>query len=371
MSSDEPRDLGAGRANAAGTFARARIAGVPLVHFALALALVAFVLQITVALLSSTARFFWVGELCANLRWQQGVVGVFLALVLFGLKSRRLALASFAVSAIHIAPALALDLPATAAPAFGPEIVVASSNLWYCNRDEARLRAWLESEGPDVVAFSEVSGFWVQALMRQLDLYPHQIIVPSPDLGPAEAAWRKELEHESPEILSPHESTWGLALLSRHPLAAVKVHDEPGCPDTYIEAEVLVHGARVQVIALHPERPGAPPRTEQRNATLAYVAAHTRWSDEAIVLGDLNATIYSPAFADFVASAGLVDSRQGFGRLPSWNPPLELPGQWLDIDHILVRPGIAVLDRWVGPDIGSDHLPIAARVRVRRDPIVR
>lgn len=359
------------RTSALASAARVRVGGVALSQFVLVLGLLAFAGQLALALLSTTARFFWVGELAANLRWQQGVAGLPLALVLFGLGRRRLFAVSLAVSLVHIVPALALRVPADEVTCQGPELVVGSSNLWYCNRDEARLRAWLETDRPDVVAFSEVSGFWTQALVRQLDLYPYQVISPSPDLGPEAAALRTALEHESPEILSPYESMWGLALLSRYPFDGVHVHDEPGGPDTYIEVDVLVRGARLQVITLHPERPGAPPRTERRNAVLDWVAMHTRWREDAVVLGDLNVTLYSPAFADFVANAGLADSRQGFGRLPSWNPPLELPGHWLDIDHILVRPGIAVLDRWVGPDIGSDHLPVLARVRVKRDPVVR
>ncbi len=360
-----------GRPSAWRALGEKRIAGVPLAQFALVLALCAFAGQIALAGLSASARWFWVGELAANLRWQQGVVGLAVFVALASLRRVRLAAASFAVSAVNVAPALSLHVPADEPTCRGPELVVSSSNLFYCNRDEDRLRDWLASAGPDVVAFSEVSGFWMQALVRQTDLYPYQVIAPSPDVGAAAAALRAQLEFESPEILSPHESKWGLALLSRYPLDAVRVHDEPGCPDAYIEADVIVKGARVQVIAMHPERPGFPPRTQNRNAALEYVATNTKWRDDAIVLGDLNVTLYSPAFEDFVERAGLTDSRQGFGRLPTWNPPLELPGRWLDIDHILVRPGIAVLDRWVGPDIGSDHLPVSARVRVRDDPVLR
>jgi endonuclease/exonuclease/phosphatase (EEP) superfamily protein YafD len=360
------------RTSAFGALGRLRIGGVALSQFALVLALCAFAGLLGLAALSTSARIFWMGELAANLRWQQGIACLLLAFLLVGLRRRKLGAIALVLSAVHAVPALALHVPPAEIPKpAGPELVVASSNLWYCNRDEDRLRAWLETDAPDVIAFSEVSGFWTQALIRQLDLYPHQVISPSPDLGPAVAALRKELENESPEILSPHESKWGLALLSRYPLDEVHVHDERGCPDAYIEADVLVKGARVQVIAMHPERPGYPPRTEQRNATLQYVAMRTRWREEAIVLGDLNVTVYSPAYEDFIERAGLADSRQGFGRMPTWNPPLELPGRWLDIDHILVRPGIAVMDRWVGPDIGSDHLPVSARVRVKRDPVAR
>jgi endonuclease/exonuclease/phosphatase (EEP) superfamily protein YafD len=42
--------------------------------------------------------------------------------------------------------------------------------------------------------------------------------------------------------------------------------------------------------------------------------------------------------------------------------PLRLP-----IDHILIGPGLAVLDRRLGPDTGSDHLPVVADLAWRQE----
>jgi endonuclease/exonuclease/phosphatase (EEP) superfamily protein YafD len=67
-------------------------------------------------------------------------------------------------------------------------------------------------------------------------------------------------------------------------------------------------------------------------------------------------------FRDFLATTGLKDSRVGFGWQPTW--PTGSMSLRIPIDHVLVEPDLVVLERQVGPDIGSDHLPV--RVRLKR-----
>ncbi len=74
----------------------------------------------------------------------------------------------------------------------------------------------------------------------------------------------------------------------------------------------------------------------------------------------------SPYFGDFLKATGLRDSRRGWGWQATWNasrPLLRIP-----IDHCLVEPEMHVLNREVGPDIGSDHFPIWARIGTSRPP---
>ena len=61
-------------------------------------------------------------------------------------------------------------------------------------------------------------------------------------------------------------------------------------------------------------------------------------------------------FRRLVHDSGLRDSAQGRGVHPSWpaiDPLLRIP-----IDHCLLSPCIGLVDRRVGPDIGSDHYPL-------------
>ncbi len=59
----------------------------------------------------------------------------------------------------------------------------------------------------------------------------------------------------------------------------------------------------------------------------------------------------------------LSDSEQGFGPQPSWSTELLIPV--VPIDHFLVSKDIEVLNRVLGPNIGSDHLPVYVDLLVR------
>jgi len=82
----------------------------------------------------------------------------------------------------------------------------------------------------------------------------------------------------------------------------------------------------------------------------------------------MNATLWSPAYGDFIERSGLCSARAGFGRLATWRSDRYLEGLWLDLDHVLVGAGIEVQGLWRGPALGSDHLPLVARLALLRPP---
>jgi endonuclease/exonuclease/phosphatase family metal-dependent hydrolase len=133
-------------------------------------------------------------------------------------------------------------------------------------------------------------------------------------------------------------------------------------------------GCELALFGAHPMRPGTPSRMEARAAAFAALAAAARGERHAIVMGDLNATVYSPALADLLETADLADSRRGFGRQGSWIASYPIlgrvvaPGVRLDLDHVLVGKGFAVVGRRLGPDLGSDHIPVAADLALRASP---
>jgi endonuclease/exonuclease/phosphatase (EEP) superfamily protein YafD len=130
----------------------------------------------------------------------------------------------------------------------------------------------------------------------------------------------------------------------------------------------------VMVITAHPPRPG--PQRWRRNKLLAALAGYaqkaTRDGDRVIAAGDFNVTAFSADFAVF-AQAGLIDTALGRGYPSTWplwlgpkSPlfPAGLPGLGVGIDQVLVSPGIGVVQRWLGPDIGSDHWPLFVELKI-------
>jgi endonuclease/exonuclease/phosphatase (EEP) superfamily protein YafD len=233
---------------------------------------------------------------------------------------------------------LALPLPwltaSAPAPTGDPQaqvLAVASANVHLHSRNTEALAAWLAQENPDVLVLLEVSPAYAQGL-RTLRDYPFQHIV-------------------------AEDSPFGIAVLSRHPLQQIEViKDAQGI--AHIEAQLQWHGQPIGIIALHPMPPLAPQYHSVRNAQLAALARQATASALPTVLaGDLNATPWSSAFSG-LAQLGL---RRASGLAATW--PAVLQGLLgLPIDQILVTQHWAVVARQVGPQLGSDHLPVLVRL---------
>ena len=233
---------------------------------------------------------------------------------------------------------LALPLPwltaSAPAPAGDPQaqvLAVASANVHLDSRNTQGLATWLAQEKPDVVVLLEVSPAYAQGL-RTLRDYPFQHIVAK-------------------------DSPFGIAVLSRHPLQQIEViEDAQGI--AHIEAQLQWHGQPIGIIALHPMPPLSPQYHSVRNTKLAALAKQATASAIPTVLaGDLNATPWSSAFSG-LAQLGL---RRASGLAATW--PAALQGVLgLPIDHVLVTHHWAVVARQVGPELGSDHLPVLVRL---------
>ena len=117
------------------------------------------------------------------------------------------------------------------------------------------------------------------------------------------------------------------------------------------------------LVATHPVPPKtaalARSRDRQLRAIAEFVAAAPL---PCIVAGDLNTTPWSAAFRDLLARGGLRDTALGRGVQGTWHARLPLPR--IPIDHVLAPPGTEVLRRAVGPDVGSDHFPVEAELRL-------
>lgn len=61
-------------------------------------------------------------------------------------------------------------------------------------------------------------------------------------------------------------------------------------------------------------------------------------------------------FRRLLARSGLIDTLRGRGYQPTW--PGHFVPLWIPLDHCLVSPDLTVLDRRVGPHVGSDHRPV-------------
>ena len=304
-----------------------------------------FVGLVGITLLTHSAPYVWFGELACNFRWHLGWVGLALVVPFLVARHRFLAVATLALSLSNVWPEAQLSIE-TPTPAGGPALEVATLNLRWRNLDYATPLEWVREEQPDVLALLEVTTPWLEQLEELRDLYPHQLI------GGADDPWE--------------EDTWGLALLSKTPLLGPRKLRLPDRDLPLLEARIEDAGHEIVFRTLHPIQPSNSWCVEQRNRQLRALFDYD-WDGTHVVLGDLNATSYTPLFGELCKAAGLVDSRRGFGRQASWNSgeyygldPLRL--LHLAIDHVLVTPDLVVLERRLGPYVGSDHVPVICRL---------
>jgi endonuclease/exonuclease/phosphatase (EEP) superfamily protein YafD len=279
----------------------------------------------------------WVGGLASHWQWVFLALGLSgAALALLGRRLRPLVPAVVIVLAwLNHSPS-APRAPGTGSP--GVAIAVASANLNFERRDHDMLVGWLTSgAGPDVITLQEFTSSARAAVLRPevLAVYPHQVLEPSAD-------------------------QFGLAVLSRHRIESVERVDPADVLGTLKLRTVLeVQGRKVAFTAVHPMPPINAAYARERDASLRTEGLRLASGGmPGILAGDMNDTPWSTGIR---AAAPL---QRATGLSPTW------PNAWgwfsmLPLDHILVTPGFEVVDDSLGPDLGSDHRPVLARLVLR------
>jgi endonuclease/exonuclease/phosphatase (EEP) superfamily protein YafD len=118
---------------------------------------------------------------------------------------------------------------------------------------------------------------------------------------------------------------------------------------------------KLRVIGVHlalPLRPDTQTRHVER-----LIARRASVAGPILIAGDFNMTPWSYRLQRLLASTGL---RRHATFLRSWptDRQFRLPAPAFLIDHVLTTPDIASVSIRTGPKVGSDHLPVIARVRL-------
>jgi len=274
-------------------------------------------------------RWSWFLDVAANFRVQYAAglaVMAFFLLLARWTRTGSIVLVGALVNAAVVVP-LYLGGPPDDAPAEGT-LRILSFNLFANNENFGEVINYIRQEDADIVFLHEASRPWEVAI---------------------EAA---EFEYEVTRSRS-EELIFGTLVLSR-----------PGDPVTSYgfttggaRAVEVIHGG-VAVLGIHPLAPTTSERSALRNAQIDFAG---EWSREQrgpnVVTGDFNATPWSYPFRRLLADTDLVSSQKGFGISATFpadgNFLLRVP-----IDHLLHTPDLVVVDRRLGPRLGSDHFPL-------------
>ena len=209
--------------------------------------------------------------------------------------------------------------------------------------DAAALADWVNGRSPEWVSLQEVTDRNLKKIAAKLPRYD----VVADD---------------------PRSDTRGVALLHRHdagPVTASMIRPTPDSNRPMVTFSFDLAGKPVSVLGFHTTRP-APANNwrwqrQGTDAAAVWAAAAQFAGGEAVVIGDFNSTAAGVHVAEMCRRANLQDARQAHGPCGTW--PSDLPAFLrVNIDGAYHSAGLVCDEFRVGPEIGSDHRPIAVTV---------
>ncbi|HSM45334.1 MAG TPA: endonuclease/exonuclease/phosphatase family protein [Acidimicrobiia bacterium] len=289
-----------------------------------------------VSLAAFLGRWIWWLDVLANFRAQYVVALALLGLVVAMSKWRKTGYAVLGVALVNFVVVLPLYVGSPAdAMVDLPSVRVMSFNLLADNESYSEVIDYIDTVSPDLVLLHEASRPWEVAI-ESAGLDYQMVRARSDELifGTLVLVRGNEVEAVS------------FGFSSTSPRAVEITFTPDGWPEP------------VSALGVHPLAPTDEERADLRDAQLGFAG---QWaSSEAgpfVIAGDFNSTPWSWPFRRLLSSADLRNSQIGFGLQPSFSSGTNLLLR-VPIDHLVHSPDLEVIDRRLGPDLGSDHFPL-------------
>ena len=221
------------------------------------------------------------------------------------------------------------------------DLKIVTFNMAWPNRQGENVARFLMREDADIILLQEVTQPHVAALRSLLEAtYPHSHVC---------LVFRACRQ----------------AIFAKRPWVSVE-HSYRGTqtPETI---SALFDDVDFGRFRLHSVHAGLPYRPRQAQHVDWLIALRASTTEPAIFAGDFNMTPWSYQLQRLLASTGL---RRHATFLRSWptGGQFGLPAPVFLIDHVLTTPDIRTVSIETGPNLGSDHLPIVARLRLSLPP---
>ena len=210
-------------------------------------------------------------------------------------------------------------------------------NLWRVHPRKSLVRDYLATNETDILVLVEMTPQWEKELATIKKRYPYGLTVSRQD-------------------------NFGLALWSRLPMTECKKHSFDKEDRPAISGLTQVRGKDIHIIVAHPPPPKHPRYFRLRNDYFQRLGKLRQKELRTIVIGDLNTPSWSYYFQKLCKKMKLRDSRQGFGIHATW--PTVFPLLLTPLDHCLLSDGLEVVNRKLGPNLWSDHYPLALQLSV-------
>lgn len=287
--------------------------------------------------------YAWPFELMASFAPQLAVTTLIMA-ALAAYYQRKLAIAAAAVAIVTGLPIVSFSkYEAPSRSDCGPEdcLTVITANLWGRQDAMDALGEIAAREGAHILGLNEVPRELVNAdFLRTFPEHTHIV----------HAAWEN----------MPKPMGAPIALISTEPLNDTeRVLRDDTARRAYITADLGGDWQGLRMVVAHPVTPNSPTDLRKRNILLNAAGSAARESDSFVFMGDFNLTPWAPIFRELPGQRA-ADPRGSF----TW--PASTPGLGIPIDHVMFAGDLELVETRILPAIGSDHHPILARFKRKR-----
>lgn len=280
---------------------------------------------------------FWL-DMTAHFRVQYLIIQLVCLLVYLLKREWKYLAVAVCAALINLILIIPVYIPDHDKNAHGKIVSILLVNLNAYNDQYDKVVELIKQKKPDILALEELNDIWFSKLVSLLQSYPYQKFYLRQDC-------------------------FGIGLFSHIPTESLDIRTFGPANLPSVVAKYSIDDKPVSLLLTHPLPPGSFQYFHLRNAQLKDIASQrASFEQRLIVIGDLNATSWSYYFKEFIKKMHLVDTRPGFGLQITW--PTSNPLLGVTIDHILVSNNFEVLERSVGPDIGSDHYPIYIKLQM-------
>lgn len=289
------------------------------------------------------SQYSWWLDLAAHFRLQYLIIQLLCIILCIFQRRKKLLLVITVFALINLTFIAPYYFPQKQTPhnVTSKPLTILLINVNSSNTNYQAVRNYIQKTSPAILALAEINKRWIKELTPLLRSYPNF----------------KEVSQEN---------NFGLGLYSKIPLQNMKVEYFASHLIPSLVSEITWDGQPVSIIFTHPMPPGTAEHFIWHNTQLERIGLLKPHLEKNILLiGDLNATSWSYSFQKLIKDLNVKDSREGFGLQTSW--PSFLPYLGITIDHCLVSKNFFVPKRIVGPNLGSDHLPVLIKLTLQQN----
>lgn len=292
-----------------------------------------------VSLLGLLGRYWWLFDLFSHFRLQYFIIGVVLAVSILFQRKKKYGwyyLVICLINAYFLSP---FFIGRSTSEHIGESPYLATLiNVNSSTGDPASVQKYITDISPDLFVLEEFSNSWDAAFKSLHNLYPYRHVIPRND-------------------------NFGLAIFSKFELKDIQTHYFGEVQIPTVTGYINLNEKNLFFIATHPVPPISSSYAQWRNHQLVKLPELVPENTPTLLLGDLNITPWNHRFKSLLESSDIHNSMTGWGLQTTW--PSFAPYIGIPIDHILISSHIYVINRTIGRNVQSDHLPVTIEFLIK------